>query len=201
MQEGLTKDGKKLFYEKNEEKSVIGQYVMYRVFDENNVLLGNRIGVRDLKEFNYDELFDNGTLKPDMREEYKARKPVKEEKQKKVVEPSKPLMKALDIILRPESTTIASEVKEVVEPEEKEGKKSKKKEVDRAWYDQQANGYIESLVTLRVHITGKRKVTVEDILNLIKTKWEVTGYDIKQEKKQTQLVGENIPESTGEENE
>lgn len=179
MQDGLTKDGKKLFYEKDEAGSVIGQYVLYNIYDENNQLLGQRIGVRDLSVFNYDELFENGALIRDMREQYKARKPEKVAKPSKVKEQktepaSAPSNTPGDVpIVNPESNP---------ESEPEETGKKKKVKTSESWGVE--DGYIESFITVKVHLKGKRKVHVSDIIELLKTKWEITGYSIRMEKDQ-----------------
>lgn len=185
MKEGLTKDNIKLLYEKNESLSVMGQYVMYDVYDVNNVPLGQRIGVRDLAVFDFKELFDGNGLIKDMREEYKKRKPVKPEKVVKVKkEPEKttnyqPTENNLDQSNPPTESGIPS-------------KESKKKSKPAESYSTTNDGYIESQISIRLHLKGKRRISVEQVIDLLKSKWEVDGYDIKMDKVELPEINEVV---------
>lgn len=194
MQEGQTRDGIKLFYEKNEKGSVIGQFVLYDIYDTDNVLLGERIGVRDLVLFDFKELFNSDGMIKDMREEYKKRKPAKVEKPVKEKK-----------IKQEETHNIEAAKAEVNEETKPKESKSKKKSEPAESYESTDDGYIESQISIRLHLKGKRRVSVEQVIDLLKTKWQVDGYDIKMDQvmspEQAKEISKKDDEAKEEENE
>ncbi len=169
MKEKLTKDGVLIKYEKDENKSIIGQYVCYTIYDKNDKLLGQRIGVRDIPKLNYEDLFENGKMKFDMR-------PPKGKEDKEVIqEPLQKLPpKAKETSRKDEDDDIG--MKEIKKVEEVEKEKLKAPAHDE--HSSLGDGIVESRMLLRITFRGKRKVTSQDLLEYIGKKYTIHGYEI-----------------------
>lgn len=163
MKEYTTKDKVIIKVEKNEEKSIIGQYVAYNIYDGADKLLGLRVGVRDIEELNYADLFEKGLLKFDMRDPNR-KKPEKKEKVKQEKVPKK-IEKAENI-----TAETPTEVPAMQQPRENNDTPS---------------GFVDTDMTINITIRAKKRINPEDVISYLQARYELYNLHILAQERKT----------------
>lgn len=201
MKEVVTLDGVTLTYTKNEQKSVPGVGNVFNIHKE-GTLVGWRVGIADIKKLNYKDLVDaSGALIYDAKGKMNA----KPKKAKKEVKPSPELTKALNVIdqipntgtgrFKTDKPNIANTPKPFIdqlrslEANQDENRVMKGMPMNDAdepttQTDKLVGGGFEIALKFRCTLKTKRRVTVNDVVQYLKKKYDIIGYEVESKVKE-----------------
>lgn len=194
MKEVTTLDGVVLTYTKNEQKSVPGVGNVFNIH-KGGILVGCRVGIADIKKLNYKDLVDaSGALIYDAQGKMNA----KPKKAKKEVKPSPELTKALNVIDQIPNTgrfktdkpkTLVDVPISLLEANQDEnrvmqGMPMNDADATTTQTDKLVGGGFEIALKFRCTLKTKRRVTVDDVIQYLKKKYDIIGYEVESKVKE-----------------